>query len=177
MKTDHRYHCYLPAGDDRPLQILEICKVPGYHVFCGPKLKNTAPGISAPKIGSLAQLKRVLYANTTLPAPASPEPEDINNDQPGPASEKEKNQMEEASDLSSWDPESDEEEEPSVKQVAQVADSLLALVRSKAAEINEMTVFHKEVSPLVSDEINEIITELNQLAGPAHNANLLAPYW
>lgn len=38
-----------------------------------------------------------------------------------------------------------------------------------------MTVFHEEVSPLVSDEINTIILELNQLAGPAHNAKLLAP--
>ncbi|CAI7588786.1 unnamed protein product [Penicillium bialowiezense] len=59
MTTDHRDHCYLPAGPGRlTFEIFEICKVPGYHVFCGPKLKNVVPNLSAAKIGVLAQLKK-----------------------------------------------------------------------------------------------------------------------
>lgn len=56
------------------------------------------------------------------------EPEDSDNDQPGPASEKGKKQVKEASNISSWDPEPDENEAPNVGQVAQAGDSLLALV-------------------------------------------------
>lgn len=79
------------------------------------------------------------------------------------------------SDISSWDPESDEDESTNVEEVARVGHSLLALVRSKAAETSGMAVFRDETDPLVSDEINAIILELNELAVPAYEANLLAP--
>ena len=44
MTENHRELCYSPAIYGQELAVFEIAKVPGYHISCGPELKEGVNG-------------------------------------------------------------------------------------------------------------------------------------
>ncbi|KAJ5326229.1 uncharacterized protein N7506_009331 [Penicillium brevicompactum] len=44
MTKNHREVCFSPAIYERELAVFEIAKVPGYHISCGPELKEEVDG-------------------------------------------------------------------------------------------------------------------------------------